>query len=151
MPKFGIASPEECRELTGLEFIQGILNGDLPHPPIAEILGYRLAEVSEGRVVFSGHARKEYANPMGTMHGGWYGTLLDSAMACAVMTKAGKGQQFTTLEYKVNLTKPFPICELAYAEGSVLHFGRRTATAEAKLLDAEARQYAFATTTCMLI
>ena len=137
--------------MTGLEFLEGMAGGTIPHPPIAEIFSYRLTEVSTGRVTFRGRAEPQFANPMGTMHGGWYGTLLDSAMACAVMTRTAKGQQFTTLEYKVNLTRPFPAGAIAAATGTAIHSGRRTAAAEAVLKDEEGRVFAFSTTTCMFI
>ena len=122
----------------------------MPHPPISGLFDYRIVEVAEGRVVFKGAARSEFTNPMGTMHGGWYGTLLDSAMACAVMTKAEKGKQFTTLEYRVNLIRPFPLGKEALAIGTVIHFGRRTAVAEARLEDMDKRTHAHSTTTCMV-
>mgnify|MGYP000323494248 CR=1 FL=1 len=78
---------DQMREISGLEFMQGILDGRYPSPPIGKTLGYYLTKVAEGRVVFSGAPSFDAFNPMGTVHGGWYGTLLDSAMACAVMTE----------------------------------------------------------------
>ncbi len=147
---FGIAALEERLAVSGLDFLRGMKEGRMPHPPISGLLAYRIVEVEEGRVMFKGTASPEFTNPMGTMHGGWYGTLLDSAMACAVMTKVEKGQQFTTLEFKVNLTRPFPLGEDALAIGAVIHFGRRTAVAEARLVDRRERTYAHLMTTCMV-
>ena len=147
----GIASLEERLSASGLEFMRGMQEGRIPHPPVAGLFDYHIVEVDGGRVVFKGTASPEFTNPMGTMHGGWYGTLLDSAMACAVMTKTEKGQQFTTLEYKVNLIRPFPLGEVAIAVGEVIHFGRRTAVAEARLTDQNERTYAHSTTTCMVL
>ena len=82
-----LLSPQELISMSGLDFMTGMLEGRLPGPPIAETLGYKIHAVEDGRVVFRGTPTFKSANPMGTLHGGWYGTLLDSAMACAVMTR----------------------------------------------------------------
>lgn len=148
---FGLLPTEDRLVLNGMELFRGMLAGSVPHPPIAKILNFKLIEALDGLIVFQGTANPEFTNPMGTIHGGWYGTLLDSAMACAVMTKAQKGQQFTTLEYKVNLTRPFPVGEMASATGKIIHFGRKTATAEATISDKNGRKYAFGTTTCLAV
>ncbi|MDG1256867.1 MAG: PaaI family thioesterase, partial [Paracoccaceae bacterium] len=91
MPRYAqsaddLLSSDDVLSMSGLEFMQGILEGCHPAPPIGETLGYTLHEISDGRAVFRGAPEFKTTNPMGTVHGGWYGTLLDSAMACAVMT-----------------------------------------------------------------
>ena len=137
---------------SGLAFMQDILAGRTPHPPIGEGLNYRLDAVEDGRVVFRGTALFAHTNPMGTVHGGWYGTLLDSAMACAVMTKVPQGSAYTTLEYKVNLTRNLPVGVEILCEGVVLHAGRSTGVATGALRGAaDGRLYATGSTTCMIM
>lgn len=143
---------EQMREISGLQFMQGILDGHYPSPPIGKTLGYYLSEVEEGRVVFSGAPRFDTFNPMGTVHGGWYGTLLDSAMACAVMTKVPKGSIYTTLEYKVNIIKSIPEGREIQAIGITNHVGRSTGVATAEIIDAETgKLYATGSTTCIVM
>jgi uncharacterized protein (TIGR00369 family) len=143
---------DQMREISGLEFMQGILDGRYPSPPIGKTLGYYLTEVAEGRVVFSGAPSFDAFNPMGTVHGGWYGTLLDSAMACAVMTKVPKGSIYTTLEYKVNIIKPIPQNRQIQAIGLTNHVGRSTGVATAEIIDAETgKLYATGSTTCIVM
>lgn len=143
---------EQMREISGLQFMQGILDGRYPSPPIGKTLGYYLSEVEEGRVVFSGAPRFDTFNPMGTVHGGWYGTLLDSAMACAVMTKVPKGSIYTTLEYKVNIIKSIPEGREIQAIGITNHVGRSTGVATAVIIDAETgKLYATGSTTCIVM
>ena len=143
---------EQMREISGLQFMQGILDGRYPSPPIGKTLGYYLSEVEEGRVVFSGAPRFYTFNPMGTVHGGWYGTLLDSAMACAVMTKVPKGSIYTTLEYKVNIIKSIPEGREIQAIGITNHVGRSTGVATAEIIDAETEKlYATGSTTCIVM
>ena len=81
-----LVTPDKALSMSGLDYMRGILSGDLPGPPIGATLGYELHAVDAGRVVFRGTPTFDFCNPMGTVHGGWYGTLLDSSMACAVMT-----------------------------------------------------------------
>ena len=146
-----IVSADDRMSMTGYEFMLGMLEGRLPLPPIARLLGFRLREVEHGRVVFGGSPKFEVSNPMGTVHGGWYATVLDSAMACAVMTQLPKNAVYTTLEIKVNFVRPAPVDQEILAEGNVLHFGRSTAVAEAKIFDGGGRRFAMATTTCIII
>ena len=97
-----LATREQLLSMSGLEFMKATRDGLLPQPPIAEALNYRLTEVGDGRVVFAGVPLFAHCNPMGGVHGGWYGTLLDSCMACAVMTKVPRGSVYTTLEFMWN-------------------------------------------------
>lgn len=88
--------------------MQGVLAGDIARPPISALLNYQLDRVEDGLVEFVGTPDFDHFNTVGTVHGGWYGTVLDSCMACAVMTKVPKGSYYTTLEYKVNITHAIP-------------------------------------------
>jgi uncharacterized protein (TIGR00369 family) len=143
---------ETLLSMSGIAFMRGILDGALPHPPIARILGFRLTAVSDGRIVFAGTPTFDHSNPMGGVHGGWYGALLDSCMACAVMTKVPRGSVYTTLEYKVNLVRAVPMGTEAEAAGTVSHFGRSTGVAEGTIRDiADGRLYATGSTTCLVM
>jgi uncharacterized protein (TIGR00369 family) len=142
-------SPES---MTGLELIRAIADKRVPQAPMAELLDFDLAEVEKGRVVFEGHPSDRMNNPMGTVHGGFAMTMLDSAMGASVHTTLPAGAHYGTLEVKVNLVRPITAATgPLLAEGSVIHGGRTTATAEGRLTGAEdGRLYAHGTTTCML-
>ena len=140
------------RDLGGLDLLQRIASGELPQPGVGATVGFRLAEVEEGRAVFEGGWNDFMINPAGTLHGGWYGIILDSCMGCAVHSTLPQGTGYTTLEYKVNITRGItkdtgPV----RAEGKVIHRGRRSATAEGKLTDASGKVYAHASTTCLIL
>ena len=147
----GVARPEQVAGLTGLEMMEAMLRGELPYPPIAKTLSFQLLEVSHGRAVFQGTPLPEHMNPMGTVHGGWYATLLDSALGCAVHTTMPAGRGYTTAELGVNLVKAIgPKAPRVRAEGKVIHVGRQLATAEARLFGPDGTLYAHATTTCLV-
>ncbi|MEQ6248564.1 PaaI family thioesterase [Sulfitobacter sp. HNIBRBA3233] len=147
-----LLSQEEALSLSGLEFMQRILDGTNPGPPISATMGYRLYSVEEGRCVFRGSPTFEMTNPMGTVHGGWYGTLLDSAMACAVMTKVPRGSVYTTLEYKVNILRPIPIGMEIDCIGTSNHVGRSTGVAQGEIRGIEdGKLYATGSTTCIVM
>ena len=111
-----------------------------------------ITEVSEGRVVFTAEPAEYHYNPLGTVHGGIAATLLDSAMGCAVQSMLPHGGGYTTLELKVNYLRPMTSkTGTVYAEGKIIHVGGRTATAEARLMDASGKLYAHGTTTCILL
>ncbi|MEJ6403503.1 PaaI family thioesterase [Yoonia sp. 2307UL14-13] len=138
--------------LSGLEFMQAILRGEIARPPISALLNYSLDEVTDGRVTFRGTPEFDHTNPMGGVHGGWYGTLLDSCMACAVMTTVPKGSIYTTLEYKVNLTRAIPLGTEIIAVGEVDHAGRRTGVAHGQIRGAkDGKVYATGSTTCLIM
>lgn len=148
---FGVASREVRLSHDGLEFLRRILDGTLPAPPICETLGYNLTEVEFGRVAFGGTPHYRHYHPGGFVHAGFAATLLDSAMACAVMSTCPKGETSTTLELKVNLVRLLtkdtgPV----RAEAQVIHRGRTVATAEGHLRDDAGKLCAHATTTCMI-
>ncbi|KAB2851617.1 MAG: PaaI family thioesterase [Hyphomicrobiaceae bacterium] len=149
--KYGLVTPETLQSMSGLEFLSGIASGRLPQPPIAETLGFRLVEVERGRAVFAGTPARGYLNPLGTIHGGYAGTLLDSCMACSVQTMLERGNGYTTLEYKVHLVRPMTEATgPVRAEGRVVHAGRRAATAEGRITDDKGNVLAHGTTTCLV-
>jgi uncharacterized protein (TIGR00369 family) len=138
--------------LSGLEFMQGILEGKHAGPPIARTMGYTLHSVADGTVTFRGTPTFDVTNPMGSVHGGWYGTLLDSAMACAVMTKVPRGAVYTTLEYKINILRPIPLGSSIDCIGTVDHAGRSTGVAHGEIRGIEdGKLYATGSTTCIIM
>ncbi|MCZ7676944.1 MAG: PaaI family thioesterase [Roseovarius sp.] len=137
---------------SGLEFMHDVLAGRLAGTPIWATLGFMLTEVGEGRAVFEGAPEFGVINPMRTVHGGWYGAILDSCLGCAVMTTLARGRIYTTLEYKVNLTRAVPLGTRVRAVGAVAHAGRSTAVATAELRGVDdGRLYATASTTCLIM
>jgi uncharacterized protein (TIGR00369 family) len=147
----GVVRPEQLAGKSGLEMMQAMLRGELPYPPIADTLDFTLMEVEEGRALFQGTPGPGHLNPMGTIHGGWYATLLDSAMGCAVHTMMPPGRGYTTAELGVNLVRAIGNkAPRVRAEGKVIHCGRQLATAEARLYGPDGTLYAHATTTCLV-
>ncbi len=151
MNKPGVSSLDEMCNRSGLEFLRDIASGVLPLPPIGKALNFFLLEADEGRVVFQGTPTFDFYNPIGTVHGGWAATLLDSCMACAVQSTLKKGQGYTTAEFKLNLVRPLtdqtgPV----RAEGKIIHAGRQVATSEGRLFGPDGKLYAHGTTTCMI-
>ena len=143
----GVARPEQVAGLSGLQTMQAMLRGELPYPPIARTLRFQLLEVGDGLAIFQGAPGPDHFNPMGGIHGGWYATLLDSALGCSVHTKMPAGRGYTTAELGVNLVKAIgPKVQRVRAEGRVLHCGRQLATAESRLLGPDGTLYAHATT-----
>jgi len=140
-----------AREMSGLEYLKAMSRGDVPAPPIAELMGFAPVEVEEGRVVFEVEPAEYHYNPIGTVHGGLACTLADSAMGCAVPTTLPAGAGYTTVEIKTNLLRPITVeTGRLRCEGVTVHVGGRIATAEARLTDEAGRLYAHATTTCMV-
>lgn len=149
---FGVVPPEIAKRYTGVEFLRAIIRGELPSPPITQTLDFRLAEADEGRVVFEGNPDGRTINPMGTVHGGYYATLLDSAMTCSVVSVLPAGPSCTTLEFKVTMLRAMtektgPV----RATGTVLAPGRRVVMAEGRIVDREGRLIAHGTTTCLVL
>lgn len=140
------------RTISGLEFFRRMRDRVLAPPPMVTLLGLSLTEVDEGRVVFTATATEAVYNGLGIAHGGFAATLLDSALGCAINTTQPAGRMFTTLELKINYTRPLTreVGEVR-CEAHVIHIGTRTATAEARIVDAEGRVYAHATTTCLVV
>jgi uncharacterized protein (TIGR00369 family) len=147
----GVARPDQVVGRSGLETMQAMLRGELPYPPIARTLDFQLLEVGEGRALFQGTPGAAHLNPMGTIHGGWYATLLDSALGCAVNTMLPAGRAYTTAELSVNLVRAIGAkAPRVRAEGKVIHCGRQLATAEARLYGPDGTLYAHGTTTCLV-
>ena len=146
-----VSSLDEIKGYSGLDFLQRIASGQVAQPPIGWTLDFRLAEVKPGFVLFTMTPAFKHYNPIGSVHGGVACTLLDSCMSCAIQTHVEKGFGYTTLELKVNLVRPItektgPI----RAEGRSLYVGRRSGTAEGKIIDASGTLLAHGTTTCMI-
>ena len=138
--------------LSGLEFMQAMQRGEISRPPLAGVMNYHLHTVAAGRVTFRGTPEFAHTNPMGGVHGGWYGTLLDSCMACAVMSLLPKGAIYTTLEYKVNLTRAIPVGMEILATGISDHAGRSTGVAHGEIRGAiDGKLYATGSTTCLIM
>lgn len=147
----GVAAPEQLAGKTGLEMMQAMLRGEVPYPPMARTLDFTLMEVDDGRALFQGTPGQAHLNPMGSIHGGWYATLLDSALGCAVHTRMPAGRAYTTAELGVNLVRAIGNkATRVRAEGKVIHCGRQLATAEARLYGPDGTLYAHATTTCLV-
>ena len=147
----GVSPLEEMRKRSGLEFLRDIISGTLPFPPIGKTMNFFPIEAEEGWVVFQGTPTFDFYNPIGTVHGGWACTLLDSCMSCAVQTTLKTGYAYTTGELKVNLVRPLtdksgPV----RAEGKVIHPGRQLATAEGRIVGPDGKLYAHGTTTCVI-
>ena len=150
-PGPGVAQREQIAHLNGLEQMQAMLRGELPYAAIAKTRDFLIVEVGEGTAIFQGTPRAEHLNPMGTVHGGWFATLLDSALGCAVHTRMEPGRGYTTAELGINLVKAVtPKVQRVRAEGRVIHSGRQLATAEARLVGPDGTLYAHATTTCLV-
>jgi uncharacterized protein (TIGR00369 family) len=148
---YGTVSAERRKEMTGLEFVQGLADGMLPLNTIARTLGYNVAEAASGRVVVTAEPSDAHLNPAGTVHGGFSATLLDSCMGLAIQSTLEKGFAQTTLEFKISLLRPItPDTGLIKAEGTVLQRGRRVGTAEGRITDSNGRLLAHGTTTCLI-
>jgi uncharacterized protein (TIGR00369 family) len=136
---------------SGLEFLRDVLAGRLPAAPIAATLGFALEEVESGRAVFAMEPGEEHYNPIGSVHGGVYATLLDSAAGCAVQSVLPAGMGYTSLDLNVKFLRPITVdTGKVRAVGTVLSQGRRTALAQAELFDATDRLLAHATSSCMI-
>ena len=148
---YGTVSADRRKEMSGLEFVQGLVDGTLPLNTIAETLGYDVTEAASGRVVVTSEPSGIHLNPAGTVHGGLAATLLDSCMGLAVQSTLEKGVGQTTLEFKISLLRPItPETGLIKAEGVVLSRGRRVGTAEGRVTDGNGRLLAHGTTTCLI-
>ena len=147
----GVLSPADVLGRSGLEVLHDMLDGRLPGAPMAETLDFLLVHVAHGKAAFQGRPGARFLNPMGGLHGGWYATLLDSAVGCAVHTTMEPGRAYTTLELKLNLVRAIgPDVPLVRAEGRTIHVGRQVATAEGRLVGADGKLYAHASTTCLI-
>ena len=143
---------DDLKSMSGLEFMQKMLAGEISRPPISGVMNYQADTVEPGKVIFRGAPEFQHCNPMRGVHGGWYGTLLDSCMACAVMTTVPKGSVYTTLEYKINITRALPVGTEILATGTVDHAGRSTGVAHGEIRGAtDGKLYATGSTTCLIM
>jgi len=148
---YGTVPPEQVKAMTGLAFVQGLVDGTLPLNMIAETLGYDVVEAERGRVVVAIVPDDRHLNPAGTVHGGLAATLLDSCMGLAVQSTLDKGIGQTTIEFKITLIRPItPQTGPIRAEGTVLNAGRRVGSAEGRITDGAGRLLAHGTTTCLV-
>ncbi|MEO7851098.1 MAG: PaaI family thioesterase [Rubrivivax sp.] len=147
----GWVSAEQARSRTGLQVMQALLQGEFPPPHIGRTLDFRLVEVGPGRAVFQGTPQQMHLNPMGGIHGGWYATLLDSALGCAVCTTLPAGRGYTTGQLNLHIVRAAtgrsgPL----RAIGEVVHAGRQLATAEARIVGPDGKLCAHGSTTCLV-
>ena len=142
---------ESRSNLSGLEYMQKLAAGELPQSGMAQLMGFRLVEASEGYAVVTVEPNERHYNGLGIAHGGLVATLLDSATGCAINTMMPAGRIFTTLEMKVNYVRPIRgEVGLVRCEARVIHAGGRVSTAEGRVLGADGKLYAHGTATCML-
>ena len=147
----GVATPAQWAGKTGLEQMQAMLDGELPFAPIAQHAGLLADPRRPRRALFQGTPGPAHFNPMGGVHGGWFATLLDSALGCAVHTMMPAGRGYTTAELSVNFVRGLsPKVGRVRAEGKVIHCGKQLATAEARLFGPDGTLFAHATTTCLV-
>jgi uncharacterized protein (TIGR00369 family) len=148
---YGVVSRDTLTSGSGLDFLSGIKEGRYPAPPFAQATDIDIAEVEPGRVVFEGVPSERFFNPLGTVHGGWTATILDSAMACAIHSTLKAGEAYTTLEMKLNFVRPVqPTSGRVRCEGKLVHRGLTTATSEGRLVDERGKLLAHGTETCLI-
>jgi uncharacterized protein (TIGR00369 family) len=150
-PTFGILPLEKLRELDGIELFRGIIAGTIPGAPIAEGMNMWIHEAEIGRVVFAARPQRRHYNPIGSVHGGFTGTMMDSAMSCAIQSTLKKGMGYTTLEYRVHLVRGLsdkigPV----FCEGKIVNVGKQVGTSEGRIYDTAGKLYAHGTTTCLI-
>ena len=150
-PPPGVIERERLASEPGIALFRAMLAGELPLPHIGHTLDFLLISAEPGRVAFQGKPARAHYNPLGTVHGGWFATLLDSAVACAVHSALPAGRLYTTVELKVNIVKALTDrVPLVRATGEVVHLGRSMGTAEGRLTGPDGTLYAHASTTCFV-
>jgi uncharacterized protein (TIGR00369 family) len=140
-----------ARTGTGLDFLQRIIAGEYPNVPIGDTLNFRITEVESGRVVLAGNPDMRSYNLLGTVHGGWAASILDTAMALAAMSALDENNRHTTLDIRINYLRPITLetGELR-AEGTLIQGGRRVAYCEGKLTDAAGKLLCHGTSSCLI-
>ncbi len=147
----GLATPEMVAGKTGLQIFEAWLAGEMPAPHIGKTMDFFLVEVAHGRAVFQGTPQQKHYNPIGSVHGGWYATLLDSALGCAVHSSLPAERAYTTAEFSINIVRAATAqTGPLRAMGQVIHSGRQMATAEGRIVGPDGKLYAHATTTCLV-
>ena len=148
---YGTVAADRRKDMSGLEFVQGLVEGTLPLNTIAQTLGYDITEAESGRVVVTAEPKNTHLNPAGTVHGGLAATMLDSCMGLAIESTLEKGVGSTTREVKISFVRPItPETGSIRAEGTVIKRGRRVGTAEGRLTDGKGRLLVHGTTTCLI-
>lgn len=151
-PSYGLADPAVIAGLTGREMLEAMIAGRLPGPLMARQLSFRLVAIDEGFALFEGDTGPQLLNPLGSVHGGWALTLIDSAAGCALHTTLPAGVGYTTVETKANFTRAIPADGGTYrCEGRVLSAGRQIATAEARLTGPDGKLAAHGTSTLIIL
>ena len=141
----------ERQRMTGLEYMQRVMTGEVPPSGMVQLMNFKLVEVSEGHAVFTIEPDERHYNGLGIAHGGLAATLLDSATGCAINTMMPAGRIFTTLEMKINYVRPMAReTGEVRCEANVIHVGGRIATAEGRIVDGNGKLFAHGTATCML-
>jgi len=142
----------DLSKLSGLEQLEVAFKGGAKKAPIGETLDFNLESVEEGKVVFTGFPKEQHLNPIGTVHGGYAATLLDSALGCSVHSVLQPGERYTTIDLNVKYIRAMmPGMGKVICTGLIIHKGRRMATAEARLVDEDGKLYAHGSTTCMVM
>jgi uncharacterized protein (TIGR00369 family) len=148
---YGTANPQQTAGMSGKEILQAVIEGRFPQPTISEALSFWLVEVGDGFAAFEGDPSPQILNPMGSVHGGWALALIDSATGCAGHSLLPPGVTYTTIETKVNFSRPItPDSGRVRAEGKVVSQGRRIISAQAQLLSHDGRVLAHGTSTLMV-
>jgi uncharacterized protein (TIGR00369 family) len=148
-----VATAAVGAQMAGLEYVRAVQTGELPPPPIAVLMNFRIAELDEGRAVFVGEPGEEHYNPIGVVHGGYASTLLDSVLGCAVHTTCPAGAGYTSQTLEVKFLRPITRdTGDVRAEAHVVHRGRKTATSAARLTsEATGKLLATGTSTCLIL
>jgi uncharacterized protein (TIGR00369 family) len=146
-----LVGAEAGRKMSGMEYLQAMIDGKFPRPPISHLLNFELMEIGEGYATFTGQPAEYHYNPIGSVHGGLAATLLDSALGCAIQTTLPAGVWYTTLELHVNFIRPLTAqTGRVFCRAEAIHTGRTIATAQARLVDEAGKLYAHGTATCAI-
>ncbi|MCA0400473.1 MAG: PaaI family thioesterase [Proteobacteria bacterium] len=150
--RFGVLDSDIFERMSGIDTLSALLRGELPQPPIAEVMNIRLVRAEIGLAVFEGEALEAHRNPAGVIHGGWAATILDSALGCATHSTLVAGERYTTIEMKVSYFRPVIAGKTGplVCEGRIVNRGRTLSVSEARLVDAQGKLYAHGTETCMI-
>ncbi|MBJ9935202.1 MULTISPECIES: PaaI family thioesterase [Acinetobacter] len=138
-------------EMTGLEFLQAMIEGHIPPASISKTIPMQPTEISEGSVTFKAQADQNHLNPLGGVHGGFAATVLDSVTGCAVHTMLPAGVGYGTIDLNVKMCRPIPQNQALIATGKVINLSKNLGISEGKIIDEEGKLYAYATATCMII
>lgn len=138
-------------EMTGLEFLQAMIEGHIPPASISKMIPMQPTEISEGSVTFKAQADLNHLNPLGGVHGGFAATVLDSVTGCAVHTMLPAGVGYGTIDLNVKMCRPIPQNQALIATGKVINLSKNLGISEGKIIDEEGKLYAYATATCMII